>query len=203
MTVPSVCVCGCCSCLQISVQIEVGKTLFVKLNSVSEPDNEGMRSVIFELNGQQRLIKVAAYVCLYSASTRCSPARTHVTAAHAQVKDNKVGSKTVERVKADPSKPSHVGAPMPGVVIGVKVAKGDKVCVLTELSMFCIKRRSKLCVCTNCDDVTQVKAGQTLVILSAMKMETSVGATKDGIVASVLVTEGDNVKGGDLVVEIE
>eukprot|EP00953_Heterococcus_sp_UTEX-ZZ885_P031630 16583-Heterococcus_DN1.PRE.5 len=132
---------------EISIQIEVGKILFVKLQAVSDADNEGMRQVVFELNGQQRVIKV---------------------------KDDKIGSKSVQRVKADLSKKGSVGAPMPGVVIGVKVHKGDK-----------------------------VKAGQPLVVLSAMKMETSVGAPHDGIVMSVNVTEGDNVKGGDLIVEIE
>jgi pyruvate carboxylase len=65
-----------------------------------------MRQVVFELNGQQRVIKV---------------------------KDDKIGSKNVQRVKADLSKKGSVGAPMPGVVIGVKVHKGDKVCATALL----------------------------------------------------------------------
>ena len=61
-----------------------------------------------------------------------------------------------------------------------------------------------LAACIYCDCFTeQVKSGQTLVVLSAMKMETAVGATMDGTVANVTVSEGDNIKGGDLVVEIE
>jgi pyruvate carboxylase len=44
---------------QISIQIEVGKILFVKLQAVSDADAEGMRQVVFELNGQQRVIKVS------------------------------------------------------------------------------------------------------------------------------------------------
>ena len=47
--------------------------------------------------------------------------------ACAQIKDNAIGSTVVQRPKADPSKANQVGAPMPGVVIGVKVSKGDKV----------------------------------------------------------------------------
>ncbi|KAG5187976.1 putative carboxylase [Tribonema minus] len=130
-----------------AVQIEVGKILFIKLQSVSNPDADGIRHVVFELNGQQRIIKV---------------------------KDNAVGATATHRAKADPSNAGSVGAPMPGVVIGVKVKKGDK-----------------------------VASGQPLVVLSAMKMETSVGAPVTGTVKSITVAEGDNVEGGDLIVEIE
>ncbi|KAG5179986.1 putative carboxylase [Tribonema minus] len=132
---------------EIAVQIEVGKTLFIKLISVSNPDDEGIRQVVFELNGQQRIIKV---------------------------KDNSVGASATRRGKADPSMIGSVGAPMPGVVLGVKVKTGAR-----------------------------VKAGQSLVVLSAMKMETSVSAPTDGIVKNIFVKEGDNVEGGDLIIDIE
>ncbi len=43
----------------------------------------------------------------------------------------------------------------------------------------------------------QVSAGETVLILEAMKMETEVSAPQDGVVASVAVAEGDAVAVGD------
>ncbi|MFZ0768940.1 MAG: acetyl-CoA carboxylase biotin carboxylase subunit [Acidimicrobiales bacterium] len=48
-----------------------------------------------------------------------------------------------------------------------------------------------------------VEAGETVVILEAMKMENTVNAEKSGIVKSIHVATGDQVSGGDVVVEIE
>jgi acetyl-CoA/propionyl-CoA/long-chain acyl-CoA carboxylase, biotin carboxylase, biotin carboxyl carrier protein len=48
-----------------------------------------------------------------------------------------------------------------------------------------------------------VEAGETVVILEAMKMENSVAAEKTGVVKSVRVATGDSVSAGDVVVEIE
>jgi acetyl-CoA/propionyl-CoA carboxylase, biotin carboxylase, biotin carboxyl carrier protein len=48
-----------------------------------------------------------------------------------------------------------------------------------------------------------VEAGDTVVILEAMKMENSVNAEKSGVVKAVHVATGDQVGGGDVVVEIE
>ena len=48
-----------------------------------------------------------------------------------------------------------------------------------------------------------VKAGQALAVMSAMKMETTVGATCDGVVSHVAVIKGDIIDGGDLVVRIK
>ena len=42
----------------------------------------------------------------------------------------------------------------------------------------------------------QVEAGQTLIILEAMKMETEVKAVSSGVVSEILVAEGDSVKVG-------
>ena len=49
----------------------------------------------------------------------------------------------------------------------------------------------------------KVSAGETVVILEAMKMENNVNAEKDGVVKTVKVTEGASVAAGDVVVVIE
>ena len=68
----------------------------------------------------------------------------------------------------------NVTAPMPGTVIGVKVAPGDR-----------------------------VEARQPLLVLEAMKMETPLTAPYDATVKAVHVEEGDRVAGGALLVELE
>jgi acetyl/propionyl-CoA carboxylase alpha subunit len=67
-----------------------------------------------------------------------------------------------------------IGAPMPGTVIRVLVAPGDR-----------------------------VTARQHLVVLEAMKMETPLVAPYDATVKAVHVGEGDRVAGGALLVELE
>ena len=49
----------------------------------------------------------------------------------------------------------------------------------------------------------QVEAGDTVVILEAMKMENSVNAEKSGVVVSINVSAGDSVGAGDTVVVVE
>ncbi len=44
----------------------------------------------------------------------------------------------------------------------------------------------------------QVKLGDPIVVLEIMKMETPVVAPKDGVVASINVSEGQNVEAGEL-----
>jgi acetyl-CoA/propionyl-CoA carboxylase biotin carboxyl carrier protein len=67
-----------------------------------------------------------------------------------------------------------VNAPMPGVVLEVRVAEGD-----------------------------DVEAGQVLVVLEAMKMENTVTAPSAGNVARVAVEPGRQVGRGDLLVELQ
>ena len=65
-------------------------------------------------------------------------------------------------------------APMPGKVIDIKVKKGKK-----------------------------VKAGETLVILEAMKMEHSIKAAEDGKVSELLISINDQVENGALLMVVK
>ncbi|MEC2072961.1 pyruvate carboxylase [Alkalihalophilus marmarensis] len=85
---------------EIEVEIEKGKTLIVKLVSLSKPQDDGTRIVYFELNGQPREVVI---------------------------KDMNVASTTVARPKVDKDNPNQIGASMPGTVVKTLVQKGDKV----------------------------------------------------------------------------
>ena len=67
---------------------------------------------------------------------------------------------------------SGVKSPLPGVILDIKVNVGD-----------------------------EVKKGQTIIILEAMKMENSINADKDGKVTTINVSKGESVlEGTDLVI---
>jgi len=75
------------------------------------------------------------------------------------------------RRKADPGDENHVGAPMPGVISTIGVSADQ-----------------------------EVKAGDVLVSIEAMKMETAIHAERDGTIAEVLVKAGDQIDAKDLLV---
>ncbi|MFN3652724.1 MAG: pyruvate carboxylase [Armatimonadota bacterium] len=85
---------------ETSIQIERGKTLFIKLIARSQPDPEGMVTLFYELNGHPREVKV--------------PDRSAVAAVQ-------------RHPKADPDDLHHLGAPMPGAVVEVAVKPGQDV----------------------------------------------------------------------------
>jgi pyruvate carboxylase len=78
------------------------------------------------------------------------------------------------RRKAEEGNDSHVAAPMPGAIATVAVRPGQ-----------------------------QVKAGDVLLTIEAMKMETALHALRDGTVGDVLVTPGQSVDAKDLLVIVE
>ncbi len=67
-----------------------------------------------------------------------------------------------------------VRAPLPGLVVEIKVKPGDP-----------------------------VRAGQVVAVLEAMKMENEIVAPRDGTVAEVRTTKGVNVNLGDILVLIK
>ena len=48
-----------------------------------------------------------------------------------------------------------------------------------------------------------MKAGDVVVVLEAMKMATNLTSPRDGKIKAVLVAKGQNVKQGDILVELE
>ncbi|WP_158735500.1 pyruvate carboxylase [Alteribacillus sp. YIM 98480] len=85
---------------EIEVEIEQGKTLIVKLISISKPQDNGNRIVYFELNGQPREVVI---------------------------KDQNVKTADTDRPKVDKTNPNQIGASMPGTVVKKLVEKGEKV----------------------------------------------------------------------------
>ena len=65
-------------------------------------------------------------------------------------------------------------APMPGKVVDLKVKRGSK-----------------------------VKSGETLVILEAMKMEHSIKASEDGVIADIFIKENDQVENGAVLMVVD
>jgi pyruvate carboxylase len=85
---------------ELSIDIEPGKTLLIRLLTVGEPHADGTRTVFFELNGQPRSVTVA---------------------------DRSLEGKIQRRPKAVVGDAREVGAPMPGLIVTVAVRPGDRV----------------------------------------------------------------------------
>jgi pyruvate carboxylase len=85
---------------EVAIELERGKTLYVRYAALGEPDAAGQRIVYFELNGQPRTVAVFD---------------KHLT-----------GLKAPPR-KAETGNAKHVGAPMPGQIVKVNAAEGRAV----------------------------------------------------------------------------
>ena len=91
-----------------------------------------------------------------------------------RVPNRLVKSKTAAKPKAAEGNPNHIGAPMPGSVASVAVTAGQK-----------------------------VNAGDLLLTIEAMKMETGIHADRSAVVKAVLVHPGSSIEAKDLLVELE
>jgi pyruvate carboxylase len=129
---------------ETEVEIERGKTLFIKLVAIGEANEEGKRTLFFELNGHPREV---------------------------QVVDRSLGIEVQARPKADPDNLHHLGSPMPGMVVDVKVKPGQS-----------------------------VAEHEKLVVLEAMKMEMTLASPVTGVVKEVYVKAKDRVDSGDLLI---
>ncbi|QPG75314.1 hypothetical protein FOA43_002666 [Brettanomyces nanus] len=89
------------------------------------------------------------------------------------VDDKNASVDKVTKAKADAHNPNEIGSPMAGVIVEVKTHTG-----------------------------ADVKKGDPLCVLSAMKMEMVISAPITGRVADVLIEKNENVDGGDLLVKL-
>ena len=130
----------------ITVELEPGKNLAIKFQTVGEPHPGGTRTVYFELNGQPREVTV---------------------------RDRNLEVKEQAKPKADPAQPGQIGAPIPGVVSTVAV----------ELNQ-------------------RVEKGDRLLVMEAMKMQSTVYAPVGGTITQMLVQPGQHVEAKDLLLVI-
>ncbi len=131
---------------EITVAIEEGKSLIIRLINVSEPDKDGRRTVTYELNGMTRETSIA---------------------------DKKIVPQAKSRPKADIADPLQIAAPIPGLIVSIAVSVGHK-----------------------------VAKGDKLLMMEAMKMQTTVYAAADGMVDALHVAVGDTVESKDLLVKL-
>ncbi len=132
---------------EITAEIDPGKTLEIRLQTVGETDDQGEVKVFFELNGQPRVIRVP---------------------------NRMVKAATATKPKAAEGNPNHIGAPMPGSVASVAVSAGQK-----------------------------VNAGDLLLTIEAMKMETGIHADRAAVVKALHVAAGAQIEAKDLLIELE
>jgi pyruvate carboxylase len=116
---------------------------------------------------------------LTAGDVREDGTRTVFFELNGQPREVRVTDQTVEATlhrhpKADTGNPAHIAAPMPGKISTVAINKGDV-----------------------------VKAGDRLLSIEAMKMETAVYSPRDALISDVLVAAGSTVEAQDLLVVLE
>lgn len=130
------------------IELEEGKIMIVKLIEMQKVDHDGYVTVVFEINGNRREIKIF---------------------------DKAYGerSKIEQELMANPNDINEIGASIPGVVSKILVQEGDT-----------------------------VHDKQSLIIVEAMKMETNIVAPKAGKIEKLHVKEGQQIKAGQLLIEM-
>lgn len=131
---------------EISVEIEKGKLLLLSYTGIGDVHEDGTRLVFFELNGQPRQIKI---------------------------QDHGAAVERVSHPHADKNDPKQIGAPMPGLLVGINVEAGDK-----------------------------IAKGEPLFTIEAMKMQTSVNAETDGEVSEICIAVGEQISANDLIIKL-
>ena len=131
------------------VEISEGKILVIKLVEIKNPDEDGNRELIFQVNGLMRQITINDKAAVTKASKQMV-------------------------VTADPDDEHEIGANIPGNIVKILVKEGE-----------------------------EVKAGQPIAVIEAMKMETNIISAIDGVIDKIYVNQGDQVISGQLIAKLE
>ncbi|HTX88049.1 MAG TPA: acetyl-CoA carboxylase biotin carboxyl carrier protein subunit [Bacteroidales bacterium] len=99
---------------------------------------------------------------------------THTRSFHVKIIDAEAKYQQSRMKGAELEGELNIASPMPGKVVKIPVAPGDK-----------------------------VTAGQTLIVVEAMKMQSEFKATADRTVQEILVREGDTVNAHQLLIKLE
>lgn len=121
-----------------------GRIFMIKLLDIGKLDHDGYKTVVFEVNGNRRELKI-------------------------KDANNKTIQTASETEMADPKEPREIGATIPGSILKVHVSEG-----------------------------AAIRAGEPLITIEAMKMETQIHSSIDGVIEKVLIVEGSQVKAGEL-----
>ncbi len=130
------------------VKIGEGNILVISLINAGKTDAEGYKYVTFEVNGTRSAVRI-------------------------QDKDGAAAIAGNVIAYADENDPAEIGAPIPGNILKILVAEGDK-----------------------------VEEQQPIAVIEAMKMETNILASMAGTVSKICVKEGQQVKANELVATI-
>ncbi len=110
---------------EIIIELEKGKTLLITLASIGKPNENGMVTVYFKVNGQGRSV---------------------------QIKDESIKVDKIEYIKADKNNSNEIGAPLQGMLSTVLVKKGEK--VSKNQPMFIIEAMKMETTITAIEDAT-------------------------------------------------
>ena len=168
--------------LQIGEEVsftEQGKQFNVKLIAVKDFDSATQSiPVQFEINGKSHTFNIKVYftifnLFIYVFVNTIQQVKEGTVPFIQRTGSSKAAVAVEAKERANSQNPGSLGAPMPGKVVEIKAKVGDV-----------------------------VKKGDTIVVLSAMKMETVVRAPLSGTVTRVVVKQDDSISAGDLILEI-
>ncbi|WNW00644.1 pyruvate carboxylase [Tenacibaculum sp. HL-MS23] len=110
---------------EIVVELDKGKTLLITLDSIGRPNEDGMVTVYFKVNGQGRAV---------------------------QIKDEAIKVNKIINAKADKSNSKEIGAPLQGMLSAILVKGGEK--VVKNQPLFIIEAMKMETTITATEDTT-------------------------------------------------
>ncbi len=146
-----------------------------------------MKDIVLEINGKEYKVKIDSFGS-EKAKLTVNGEKYEVGLKDLGVRDipevesrprpkpkSKSKKKEQKSKKPDSSPTSKkIKAPLPGLILEIQVSVGD-----------------------------EIKAGQDILVMEAMKMENEIQATQSGVVKKIDVEEGENVYEGDVLIELE